>query len=290
MSQFKDVPQHHWARAHIDRAAGLEFFKGYPDDTFRPDQPVTRAETAAIAMRLYDRTEDSFEDILARVDPAIVQIEAGNSLGSGSSIGRGYILTNAHVVGKAKRVGIRWGHWGYGNKQRGEDARYAEGPVVFSAPEIDLAIVRADIAQYRDDMPVLALGNPDEVRRGMPVLVAGSPMGYIGTVTAGIVSFIGRYFAYEQADKTQVTIPDAIQVDAPINPGNSGGALVNLRGELIGVPSVKLVHEAVEGLGFCIGLETVRTAIQRAEQSGALAMAHRTELVAALKDQGLAIA
>lgn len=287
---FKDVPQNHWARGSIGRAASLEFLKGYPDDTFRPEQPVTRAETAAIAMRLYARTEDSFEDILAKVDPAIVQIEAGNSLGSGTSIGRGYVLTNAHVVGTAKRVGIRWGHWGYGNKERGEDARYAEGPVVFRAPEIDLAIARADIGQYRDDIPVLPLGSPDEVRRGMPVLVAGSPVGYIGSVSAGIISYIGRYFQYEQADGTVVTIPDALQTDAPINPGNSGGAMVDLKGRLIGVPSVKLVHEAIEGLGFAIGLETIRSAIQRAEQSGALAVAHRTELVAALRDQGLAIA
>ena len=98
MSQFKDVPQDHWARGSIDRAASLELLKGYPDETFKPDQPVTRAETAAIAMRLYDRTEDSFEDVLSRVDPAIVQIERA-MFGSGTSIGRGYILTNAHVVG-----------------------------------------------------------------------------------------------------------------------------------------------------------------------------------------------
>lgn len=287
---FKDVPQNHWARQPIERAAGMDLLRGYEDGTFRPDQPVTRAETAAIAMRLYDRTEDSFEDVLSRVDPAIVQIEAGNALGSGTSIGRGYILTNAHVVGTQPRVGIRWGHWGYGNKERGEDARYAEGPVVFRAPEIDLAIVRADIGQYRDDIPVLPLGLPDQVRRGMPVLVAGSPVGYIGSVSAGIISYIGRYFQYKLEDDTVVTIPDALQTDAPINPGNSGGAMVDLQGRLIGVPSVKLVHEAIEGLGFAIGLETIRTAIARAEQSGALAMAHRTELMAALRDQGLAIA
>jgi S1-C subfamily serine protease len=124
----------------------------------------------------------------------------------------------------------------------------------------------------------------------MPVLVAGSPLGFTGSVSAGIVSYIGRYMAYELQDKTKVTIPDAIQVDAAINPGNSGGALVNLKGELIGVPSVKLVDLAVEGMGFAIGLETVRQTIARAEQSGALAVAHQRELVAALKDQGLAIA
>lgn len=287
MSQFKDVPQHHWARAHIDRAASLELLKGYPDETFKPDQPVTRAETAAIAMRLYDRTEDSFEDILSRVDPAIVQIETDSSVGSGTSIGRGYVLTNAHVVGTAKRVGIRWAHWGYGEQG---NAQYAEGPVVFVAPQVDLAIVRADIVQYRETMPTLPLGKPEAVRRGMPVLVAGSPLGFTGSVSAGIVSYVGRYMTYELQDKTKVTIPDAIQVDAAINPGNSGGALVNLNGELIGVPSVKLVDLAVEGMGFCIGLDTVRQVIAQAERSGALAMAHRTELVAALRDQGLVIA
>lgn len=284
---FNDVPEKHWGRESINRAADLEFLKGYPDGSFKPDQPVTRAETAAIAMRLYDRTEDSFEDTLAKVDPCIVQVEAGNAVGSGTSIGRGYVLTNAHVVGTAKRVGIRWAHWGYGEQGT---AQYAEGPVVFVAPEVDLAIVRADIVQYRDTMPVLPLGKPEAVRRGMPILVAGSPLGFTGSVSAGIVSYIGRYMAYELQDKTKVTIPDAIQVDAAINPGNSGGALVNLKGELIGVPSVKLVDLAVEGMGFCIGLETIRQVIARAEQSGALAMAHRTELMAALRDQGLAIA
>lgn len=285
---FKDVPKDHWAVDEIRRASELKFLRGYPDDSFCPEQPVTRAETATIAMRLYDRTEDSFEDILAKVDPAIVQIEAGNSLGSGTSIGRGYVLTNAHVVGKQKRVGIRWGHWGYGNKEKGEDAKYAEGPVVFSTPEIDLAIVRADIGGYRDSMPVLEIGKPEEVRRGMPILVAGSPVGYIGSVSVGIVSYIGRFFQY-QSDKTIVTIPDAIQTDAPINPGNSGGAMIDLKGRLIGVPSVKLVHEAIEGLGFCIGLETIRQTIRQAEQAGVLAASHQIDLVAAFKDQGLAI-
>jgi len=280
---FKDSKEH-WAKEHIERASELGFLKGYPDGTFKPDKPITRAEASVIATRLYDRTKDSFEDILERVDPAIVQVEAAG-LGSGTSIGRGFVLTNAHVVLGRTRVGIRWDSWAYEGS-----ARYAEGPVVFCAPEIDLAIVRVDIGPFRDKMPVLPLGEPEEVRRGMPVLVAGSPLGFTGSVSAGIVSYVGRYMTYELQDKTKVTIPDAIQVDAAINPGNSGGALVNLNGELIGVPSVKLVDLAVEGMGFCIGLDTVRQVIAQAERSGALAMAHRTELVAALRDQDLVIA
>lgn len=291
---FKDVPSNHWAAKDIERAAELELLKGYPDDTFRPEKPVTRAETAAIAMRLYDRTEDTFEDLVHHVEQAVVTItnlDTG-AVGSGSSIGRGFILTNAHVVlndkGQlCKRYGISWTTWGYGPEGV---ARYAEGPCVYVAPEVDLAIVRADIVQYRDLMPVLPLGNPSQVRRGMPVIVVGSPLGLAGTVTQGIVSYVGRNMSYEVAPGIIASIEDLIQTDAPINPGNSGGALVNRRGELIGVPSVKLSHVAIEGLGFAIGLNTVRAVIQRAEASGALAMAYKTDLLAAFKDQGLAIA
>lgn len=275
--------KNHWAKEHIDRAAELNFLKGYPDGTFQPDKPITRAETSVIATRLYDRTKDSFEDILERVDPAIVQVEAAG-LGSGTSIGRGFVLTNAHVVGNSNRVGIRWDSWEYV-----PNAKYAEGPVVFKAPEIDLAIVRVDIGPMRDQMPTLPLGSTEHIRRGMPVLVAGSPQGFKGSVTAGIVSYIGRYMNYKLSDGSAVSIPDAIQTDAAINPGNSGGALVNLKGELIGVPSIKLVDLAVEGMGFAIGLDTIRTAIQRAEKSGALLVSHKSDLAAALSVQGLTI-
>lgn len=284
---FKDVPKEHWAGESVERASKLGLLKGYPDGTFKPDQPVSRAETATIAMRLYDRTEDSFEDILSRIDPAIVQVEAGNILGSGTSIGGGFVLTNAHVVGKNKRVGIRWAAWGYGSHG---NADYAEGPVILKAPEIDLAIVRVDIAEWMDKMPSIPLGKLNEVRRGMPILVAGSPIGLIGSVSAGIISFVGRNFNYELSDGTPVTIPDAIQVDAPINPGNSGGALVNLKGELIGVPSAKMVHEALEGLGFCIGLNTIGQAIQRAKDTGEMPMKYGNALTALFTQQGVTLA
>lgn len=289
---FKDV-ENHWAKDKIKRAAELGLVEGYPDGSFKPDEKVTRAENTVVALRLYDLAKETFEDILSQVEPAVVTVTnlKTGSIGSGSSIGRGFILTNAHVVldeqGRTNwHYGITWESWGYGEGK----AQYAEGPCVFVAPEVDLAIVRADISKYRSEMPALPLGDPSSVRRGMPVLVIGSPVGFTGTVTQGIVSFVGRQLSYEIVPGAVAKIPDAIQTDAPINPGNSGGALVNRKGELIGVPSVKLVHVALEGLGFAIGLETVRRVIQKAEQSGALAVAHRSDLLTAFREQGLEVA
>ncbi|HHY95073.1 MAG TPA: trypsin-like serine protease, partial [Firmicutes bacterium] len=249
---FKDT-ERHWGKVDIERAAKLGLLVGYPDGTYHPDEPLTRAQAAAIALRLYDRTEDTFEDLVAQVEPAVVvvgNLETG-ALGSGSSIGRGFVLTNAHVVLNEKgktcwHYGIQWTNWGYGEGK----SQYAEGPCVFVDPAVDLAIVRADIVQYRKEMPSLPLGDPALVRRGMPVLVVGSPVGLAGTITQGIVSFVGRQLDYTLEDGTAVKVPDGIQVDAPINPGNSGGALVNRQGQLIGVPSLKFVHLALEGLGF----------------------------------------
>jgi len=293
MPVFKDTAKH-WARGQIERAAKLGLLAGYPDGTFRPDHPISRAEVAVIALRLYGLAKEMFDDLVAEVEPAVVTVtnpETG-ALGSGSSIGRGYVLTNAHVVlnqeGKTTwHYAITWTDWGYGEEGQ---ARYAEGPCVFAAPEVDLAIVRADIAHYRQEMPALPLGDPSSVRRGMPVLVCGSPLGYAGTVTQGIVSYVGRNMEYEIAPGVKAKIADAIQTDAAINPGNSGGAMVNREGKLIGVPSLKLVHLAVEGMGFAIGLQTVLEAIRRAEQAGALAAAHKVELLAAFKEGGLSLA
>jgi serine protease Do len=282
----------HWAAKEISRAAELGLLRGYPDGTFKPEAQITRAEAAVLATRLYDATKETFEDLVSRVEPAVVTVinEDTGSIGSGTSIGRGFILTNAHVVlddgGKTSfQYGIRWTGWGYGEEG---NAQYAMGPCVHADPLVDLAIVRADIVDWRERMPVLPLGDPKTVQRGMTCAVVGSPLGLAGTVTAGIVSFVGRKMSYDLAPGLTATVEDLIQVDAPINPGNSGGALVNRQGELIGVPSVKLAAVGIEGLGFAIGLDTVRKVIVNADKSGVLAAAYRKDLVAALDmDEGL---
>ena len=252
----------HWADRDLDLARKRGFIQGFPDGAMRPDEPVTRGQAAAIANRVYDAAKESFEDILSAVEPAVVMVLNGavGAVGSGTSIGDGCILTNAHVADGADTLGIRWHAWGYGESGQ---ANYAEGPVVYRDPTVDLAVVSVEIVEYRKQMPVLPLGDPAAVRKGEPVLVAGSPVGLIGTVTQGIVSYVGRRMTWQFGDH-RPTVPDLIQTDAPINPGNSGGALVNRRGELIGVPSIKLINTAYEGLGFAIGMATVQTALKKA--------------------------
>ncbi len=289
-----DDTKNHWAEESIKRAAELGLLAGYEDGSFKPEQPITRAETATIAMRLYDRTKESFEDLIARAEPAVLTVSnlSTGAIGSGTSIGRGFVLTNAHVVlddqGKTTwHYGVRWDSWSYDETA---NLKYAEGPCVFVAPEVDLAIIRVDIGPGRDAMPVLVLGDAGLVRRGMPCAVIGSPVGLAGTVTSGIVSYVGRKLSYEVAPGVKASFADLIQTDAPINPGNSGGALVNRKGELIGVPSVKLSEVGIEGLGFAIGLETIRQVVTNADKSGALAVAYRKDLVAALSSYRVALA
>lgn len=294
--KYKDIDKH-WAKREIEKSTELGLFKGYPDDTFKPEEKISRAESAVLATRLYDATKESFEDLVARVEQAVVMVinEETGATGSGTSIGDGFVLTNAHVVlnddGSTNwQYGIRWDTWGYGDDG---NAQYAMGPCVHVAPEHDLAIVRVDIVKWRKEMPYLNLGNSCDVRRGMPCAVVGSPLGLEGTVTSGIVSYVGRNLSYSITPKITAKFSDLIQTDAPINPGNSGGALINRKGELIGVPSIKLSAVGIEGLGFCIGLETVQKVISDADKAGVLATAHKLDLMSALDiilDSGITFA
>jgi len=248
----------HWADEALRRAVALGLLQGDPDGSLRPEDPIKRGEAAVLALRVYDRTLDVPQDIIPEVERAVVMIvnERTGALGSGSSIGGGYILTNAHVVlnqdGTHEAMyGI---HWSTGLPS------YAMGPLVWCEPTRDLAIIRADIGENRLQLPRLQLAQT-KPRVGEPLTIIGSPVGIIGTVTHGIVSKTDWGLSYNVGGHRAV-FEQIIQTDAAINPGNSGGAALNRRGELAGVPSAKLVHLALEGLGFCIGIDTIRTVLK----------------------------
>ena len=182
------------------------------------------------------RTRSPFED-----DPFFRRFfgERGNggereatNLGSGVIISRdGYILTNNHVVAQADEVRI--------TTTNGEN-HLAE--VIGTDEASDLALLKVDA----DDLTPLAIGDSDELRVGEVVLAIGNPFGLDGTVTMGIVSAKGRGIGL-------IDYEDFIQTDAAINPGNSGGALVNLRGELVGINSAILSRSGgSQGVGFAI--------------------------------------
>lgn len=261
----------HWADKDLELARLRGLLRGDPDGGMRPDHGATRAEIAVISNRLYDLTKESFEHLIPGVDPAVVMVinerpgGGVDSFGSGVSIGGGLVATNAHVVINPDGTvdpayGVAWHSWAYG--QDG-NVCYAMADLIQLAEAEDIAILRVGISE-RGDMPVLPLGDPAAVRRAEPVAVLGSPVGLIGSVSVGVVSYAGRSMTYEIPPGRRVTIADMIQTDAAINPGNSGGAMVNLRGELIGIPSCKLAGLAYEGLGFAIGVRTLREVLEYA--------------------------
>jgi len=156
-----------------------------------------------------------------------------SALGSGVIVHPGgYILTNNHVIKGADEIKVIL-----------SDKREFKGRVIGTDPKTDLAVIKID----SDNLPVLELGDSDALRTGELVLAVGNPFGLNQTVTSGIVSATGR------ANVGIADYEDFIQTDAPINPGNSGGALVNIRGELIGInTAIFSTTGGYQGIGFAI--------------------------------------
>jgi len=156
-----------------------------------------------------------------------------SGLGSGVIVDKdGYILTNNHVIRGADEIRVKL-----------PDKRDFKGKVIGSDPKTDLAVVKIDA----NDLPVISFGDSDSLKVGEMVLAIGNPFGLNQTVTTGIVSATGR------ANVGVADYEDFIQTDAAINPGNSGGALVNIRGELIGInTAIFSTTGGYQGIGFAI--------------------------------------
>lgn len=150
----------------------------------------------------------------------------------------GQVMTNAHVVEGAKTVNVTL-----------NDGRTFEGNVVGTDPITDVAVVKID----GDNLPIAPLGSTDNLTAGQWAIAIGNPLGLDNTVTAGIISALGR-------TSSQVGISDKrvqfIQTDAAINPGNSGGPLLNAQGEVIGMNTA--IRAGAQGLGFAIPIETAK--------------------------------
>lgn len=164
------------------------------------------------------------------------------SLGSGVIVSEdGVILTNNHVIEDASEVLVTF-----------SDRRELKAKVVGTDPASDLAVLKLE--EPPSDLSPLPIGNSDTLRLGELVLAIGNPFGMGQTVTMGIVSAKGR------ANMGIVDYEDFIQTDAAINPGNSGGALVNLRGELVGINTAILSRSGgYQGIGFAIPSNMVKS-------------------------------
>jgi len=229
----------------------------------------------------------SYADIVERIAPAVVTVRVekttsarpidvplpfreffGQGMGEGRKhreggigsgviiAGDGYVLTNHHVIGGADSVKVDLA-----------DGRSFAAKVIGSDPASDLAVLRVDAT----GLPTVAFGDSDRVRVGDVVLAFGNPLGVGQTVTMGIVSAKGRTTGVSDGN-----YEDFLQTDAPINQGNSGGALVNLRGELVGINAQILSPSGGNiGLGFAIPASMARAVSDQLREGGVV---HRAKL------------
>jgi serine protease Do len=188
-----------------------------------------------------------FEDYFNRFDLPRERVE--RNLGSGVIVSTdGYILTNNHLVGDADKVLVTL-----------PDEREFDAVIIGSDPETDVAVLKIDA----DDLPVIPIGDSDELRLGQTVVAIGYPFGIGQTVTSGIVSATSR------VGLRLTSYEDFIQTDAAINPGNSGGALINTRGELVGINTAILSRSGgSQGIGFAISINMARDVMEKIVEHG----------------------
>ena len=178
--------------------------------------------------------------------------QESQSSGSGIVIGRNdteiVIVTNNHVISGAKEISV------YFNSD-GEDAdenNVISAKVKGTDPAKDLAVIAVQVKdipkETLDMIKIAAIGDSSTLKVGEPVVAIGNAYGYGLSVTSGIVSALNREVSVTSDGQTITN--RLIQTDAAINPGNSGGALLNSKGELIGINSVKFISEDVEGMGY----------------------------------------
>lgn len=220
--------------------------------------------------------EQAYTAVIPHVLPSVVQITTDRELGSGVVFDdRGHIVTNAHVVGDATRFRVRLA----GNPTP------APATLVGAYPPDDLAVIRLDSAPPQ--LRPARFGNSGALQVGDIVLAMGNPLGLTGTVTDGIVSATGRTVSEPAgAGRPGATLPDVVQTSAAINPGNSGGALVNLSGQVVGIPTLAALSPtkggdaagAAPGLGFAIPSNIVTDIAGQLVAHGRVLNSHRAAL------------
>jgi S1-C subfamily serine protease len=210
------------------------------------DQPDPRERDALDA---YSRV---VVDVAQTLRPAVVNLRAGSGRRQGSGSGvlftpDGFLLTNHHVVAGNSRVRVRLA-----------DGRELSGSVIGNDPWTDVAVVQAE----GGGLPHAMLGESAKLRVGQLVVAIGSPLGFESTLTAGVVSALGRTLR----SITGHLVDNVIQTDAALNPGNSGGPLADSRGRVVGINTA--VIQPAQGICFAIPIDMAKAILPQLMQHG----------------------
>lgn len=226
--------------------AGCQFGGGNSTNAATP-----LAATPTIAANTGSNLDAIREQVISRMRPAVVQINVSLQQGAGTGSGvvidnRGYIITNNHVVNGGQQIQVVFAN---GN--------VLPAQITGTAAADDLAIIKVDPAKTK--LTVATQGDSSKLQVGQEVLAIGNPLGITQTVTSGIVSALDRNV---RTGANGQTLPGTIQTDAPINPGNSGGALVDLQGNLVGIPTLTAIdpefNTPANGVGFAIPINRAK--------------------------------
>ena len=226
----------------------------------------TATTTSASAAGSAQDVQSQFVLAVDKVRPSIVLISTSSGLGSGVIYDtEGDIVTNAHVVGDAQQFTVSF-----------VDGKTMSASLVGTYPQNDLAVIKVSSAP---NVKPASFGDSAKLLAGQFVLAVGNPLGLASSVTDGIVSFNGRTVS----EGNGVVLPNTVQTSAPINPGNSGGGLVNLNGEVVGIPTLAATDQqlgggAAPGIGFAIPSNTAKVIADQLISQGKVTNSGRAAL------------
>jgi len=239
---------------------GVGLFAGWQFSRTSTTSGSAATTSTTATVQATSTVETTQEAAIAKVKAAVVEVkvttQSASAIGSGVIIDqRGYIVTNNHVVSGAQSIEVVL-----------SDGTQLPAQLVGTDPTDDLAVLKITTSKQ---LTVATLGDSSKLQVGQDVLAIGSPLGVTQSVSHGIISALGRTVSEGQGG---ATISNAIQTDAALNPGDSGGALIDLQGNLIGIPTLGLIdpefNTPATGVGFAIPSNTVATVISHLIATG----------------------